>query len=356
MKNVLPIIVAVLCLVAGSVRAAGRDDVRVRAWETRDRAAVLRWFEDHQFGRTPLGRPADEVIDARSVSCAGGKIRIGITAVLPDGASAAHPVPVFVFGDHSCASKPPYAPTVYDGIPTNAITARGYAYVTWNFNDVCPNAALYSKDLARWADGVIAWQATGDPASRDVVRSATGWGTIGAWAWGFSRVMDWIETRPELDARRVAVVGHSRGGKTALWAAAQDTRFAMGVSNNSGCGGAKLNAYDCPKSEHIGQILHNFPNWFCPNYAAWIGRDKEIAHDSDDLLRLIAPRLCYVASASEDPWAGPPAEKEAWTRAHDIWNAYGSPERMGYHLRPGRHKLTPYDWEKFLDFADKYMK
>lgn len=356
MKNSIVAICGVLCLSAAFSFAAGRDDARVKAWEERDRAAVLRWFEDNQFGRTPVGRPADETIGERSVSFAGGKIRIDIALVLPAGASKDRPVPVFVFGDHTCASKPPYAPTVYDGIPTNAITARGYAYVTWNFNNVCPNAALYSKDLARWADGVIAWQAMGDPASRDVARPATGWGTIGAWAWGFSRVMDWIETRPELDAKRVAAIGHSRGGKTALWAAAQDTRFAMGISNNSGCGGAKLNNYDCPKSEHIGQILHNFPNWFCPNYAKWIDRDAEIERDSDDLLRLIAPRLCYVASASEDPWAGPPAEKEAWTRAHDVWEAYGCPERMGYHIREGKHRLTPYDWEKYMDFADKYMK
>ena len=106
----------------------------------------------------------------------------------------------------------------------------------------------------------------------------------------------------------------------------------------------------------IPQDADNFPNWFCLNYAEWINRDTEITRDSDDLLRLIAPRLCYVASATLDPWAGPPAEKEAWTRAHDIWQAYGCPERMGYHIREGKHKLTEYDWNKYMDFADKYMK
>ena len=328
---------------------------KVSAWEKGGRAEVLKWYQEHQFGTTPIGRPADEVIGERSVTFAGGKIKIDITVALPEGASKDHPVPVFIFGDHKCASKPPFEKMVYEGIPTNSITARGYAYVTWNFNDVCPNAARYTKDLDRWADGVIAWQATGDPKGRDVKRTPTSWGTIGAWAWGFSRVMDWIETRPELDAKRVAVLGHSRGGKTALWAAAQDERFAMGISNNSGCGGAKLNNFDCPKSEHIGQILHNFPNWFCLNYAQWIDHDKEITLDSDNLLRLIAPRLCYVASATQDPWAGPPAEKEAWNRAHDLWEAYGHPERMGYHIRDGKHKLEPFDWNKYMDFADKYM-
>lgn len=348
-------LVALAALLAAG-GAAAPSPAKVAAWEGSGRAEALKWFQEHQFGVTPLARPADQVVGERSVRCAGGRIAIGIFLALPPGASKERPAPVFLFGDHSSEGRPPYAKKVYAGIPTNAITARGYAYVTWNFNDVCPNAARYTKDLDRWADGVIAWQATGDPKARGVARTPTSWGTIGAWAWGNSRVMDWIETRPELDAARVAVVGHSRGGKTALWTAAQDTRFAMGVSNNSGCGGAKLNAYDCPASEHIGQILHNFPNWFCLNYAAWAGRDAEIARDSDDLLRLLAPRLCYVASATEDPWAGPPAEKEAWTRARDLWEAYGRPERMGYHLRAGKHRLTPFDWDRFMDFADAHLK
>ena len=350
---------AALALVAGRLfgEQTAERRAKVDAWERGGRAAALKWFGEHQFGVTPIGRPADEVIGERSVSCAGGRINIKIFVALPEGASKERPVPVFIFGDHVLQThQAPYTQGDYDGIPTNAITARGYAYVRWNFNDVCPNAALYSKDLWRWPQGVIAWQATGDPSATNVARTATSWGTLGAWAWGFSRVMDWIETRPELDAKRVAVLGHSRGGKTALWAAAQDTRFAMGISNGSGCGGAKLNNFDCPKSEHIGQILHNFPNWFCLNYAEWIDRDREITRDSDELLRLIAPRLCYVASGSEDPWAGPPAEKASWEKAHDLWQAYGHPERMGYHCHEGRHKLRADDWAHFMDFADKYMK
>lgn len=347
----LALLVGCACREGSSIDAA-----RVAAWEKGERAEVLKWYSEHQFGETPLGRPADEVIGERSVSFAEGRIRIDITLVLPPGASKEHPAPVFLFGDHSSQMRPPYAKKVYAGIPVETITARGYAYVTWNFNDVCPNASNFSKDIERWADGVIAWQATGDPKARNIARTPTSWGTIGAWAWGHSRVMDWIETRPELDAKRVAVLGHSRGGKTALWAAAQDQRFAMSISNNSGCGGAKLNNFDCPESEHIGQILKTFPNWFCCNYAEWIDRDQEITHDSDDLLRLIAPRLCYVASATEDRWAGPAAEKAAWVRAHDLWKAYGHPERLGYHIREGKHQLTPFDWDRYLDFADKYMK
>ncbi len=320
-----------------------------------DREETLQWFREHQFGATPIGRPDDETFGDRSVSCLGGQIKIDITCVLPDGADADHPVPVFVFGDHVCGKAPDFAPGGYGGIPTNAIVSRGYAYVRWNFNDVAPNAALYSGDLWRWPRGVIAALATGDRDATNVVRKATSWGTIGAWAWGHSRVMDWIETRPELDASRVAVVGHSRGGKTALWAGAQDTRFAMVVSNGSGCGGAKLARLGLKKAETVKQILRNFPNWFCPAFAEWAGRDAEIAHDADDLMRLIAPRLLYVASGSEDEWAGPAAEKAAWDAAHDVWQAAGLEENMGYHMHDGPHLLRADDWERFLDFADRRM-
>lgn len=330
---------------------------QVKAWELGGRAETLRWFEENQFGRTPVGRLPDQVVGASSVSFTNAGIRIAITCRLPAGADAAHPAPVFLFGDHCGGDRPPaYEQKEYADIPTNAITARGYAYVRWNFNDVCPNASRWSKTLFRWPVGIVSHVATGDRAATNVVRAADGWGTIGAWAWGNSRVMDWIESRPELDATRVAVLGHSRGGKTALWTGAQDERFAMTISNGSGCGGARLGRARDPKAETIRQILHNFPNWFCPNFAAWIDRDAELPHDADDLMRLIAPRLVYVASGSEDAWAGPAAEKAAWDAAHDLYRAYGLEERMGYHCHEGPHKLRPDDWEKFMDFADRHLK
>ena len=121
-----------------------------------------------------------------------------------------------VVGTRDFWKQAPYRPGTYPGVPTNSIVARGYAYVRWNFNDACPNASGYNKP-GLWPIGVIAKLATGDAASTNVVRKADSWGTLGAWAWGDSRVLDWIESRPELDAKKVAVVGHSRGGKTALY-------------------------------------------------------------------------------------------------------------------------------------------
>ena len=345
-------------LIAGALVAASSaaETLSVEAWEGGRRAEALKWFAENQFGKTPFGRLPDERFEERAVCFEKSGIRIEITCVLPEGASAGKPVPVFVFGDHMCEPEPPFAKRCYANIPTNSIVARGYAYVTWNFNDVAPNAARYSKDLWRWPRGIMAWAATGDRDSLEVTRKGSDWGTIGAWAWGNSRVMDWIESRPELDAKRVAVVGHSRGGKTALWTGVQDTRFAMVVSNGSGCGGARLGRAMDPKAETFRQILFNFPHWFCPKFAEWINRDAEIPHDADDLLRMVAPRLCYVASGSEDAWAGPQAEKAAWDAAHDIYRAYGCEGNMGYHCHQGPHKLTPEDWEHFMDFADRHFR
>ena len=329
---------------------------QVKDWELVRRDETLRWFEENQFGKTPCGRLPDEVIGESSVSFTNAGLRIEICCRLPEGADAAHPVPVFLFGDHRGGKEPPdYAQETYEGVPTNSITARGYAYVRWNFNDVCPNVDRRSS-LFRWPVGIISYLATGDRSATNVVRAADSWGTIGAWAWGNSRVMDWIESRPELDASRVAVLGHSRGGKTALWTGAQDERFAMVISNGSGCGGARLGRANDPKAETIRAILHNFPNWFCPAFAAWTDRDAELPHDADDLIRLIAPRLVYVASGSEDAWAGPAAEKAAWDAAHDLYRAYGLEERMGYHCHDGIHKLRADDWEHFMDFADRRLK
>ena len=347
-----------LCLVSLAVAAisdvvwadgSGAAAEIARDWERGRREEVLEWFRDHWFGRAPVGRPADEVIGARSVSCAGGRIRIGIHLSLPEGATREHPVPVFVMGDHcSDLSSGELVKTVYPNIPTNAITGRGYAYVCWNFNDVAPNV-MAGPHLDLWSNGV--YRVYGG-----VPRTASSWGTIGAWAWGFSRVMDWIERQPELDSARVAIIGHSRGGKAALWAGAQDTRFSMVISNNSGAGGARLMRLPLAGAETVDDLHRNFPFWFCENYWAYRNNEQALEHDADDLMRLVAPRLLYVASASEDAWAGPSGESAALRKASGLWEAYGCPDRVGYHLRPGHHKLLPEDWSRHLDFADRHLR
>lgn len=325
------------------------------------REKTLGWFRDNWFGHAP-GRPADLRFGERHVSCADGKIRIDIDLSLPAGASAHAPVPVFVFGDHFNPRTSASGLARYPGIPTNTITSRGYAYVTFNVNDLAMNG--YGKSL---------------PAGNKVHRHFGAAcpdgakGTLAAWAWGYSRVMDWIETRPELDAARVAVVGHSRGGKTALWAGAQDTRIAMTVSNDSGSGGARLLKLRLKGAEPVSAFRRNgVGHWFADAFHSYAGREAELPYDADDLMKLVAPRLLYVASAADDEWAGPPGEFEAARRASAAWEAAGRrgltltayppadtrdhDGSVGYHVRSGRHKLLPRDWDAFLDFADRHLK
>ena len=358
---------AALLIAASAASAAAADPARVSAWEGGERERVLEWFRSEWFGRAPVGRPADEECDERSLTCAGGKVKINFSLTLPPGADKDHPAPVFVFGDHFNRQTSRDHLGTYPGIPTNTITAHGYAYVCVNLNDVCLNTYDTPEFNGSFTTGVHrVYGGCGKP---------DGWGSLGAWAWCFSRAVDWIESRPELDASRIAVVGHSRGGKAALWAGAQDTRIALTISNNSGAGGARLFACDNgdPRIERIGDFATcRVEHWFCPNFMKRAGHELELEHDADDLMRLVAPRLLYVGSSSLDVSACPEAEFAAAKKASELWRAYGKQGlslqalpaanvfdhsgSVGYHLKEGRHSLVLWDWERYLEFADRHMK
>jgi hypothetical protein len=224
-------------------------------------------------------------------------------------------------------------------LPHERIVARGYACAT-----VC--CADFEADFG---DG---WQ-TG-------IRGLFGWdignsGAIGCWAWGLSRVLDYLLTDPLIDGSRVAVMGHSRMGKTALWAAAQDERFALAISNDSGQGGATISRRRV--GETIGDITRVFPHWFCKAHASFERRESELPIDQHELIALIAPRPVYVASAADDHWADPEGEQLAAIearRVYDFLQPGTGVTHVGQHVRPGKHSVEAIDWQHFLSFADRH--
>ena len=331
-------------------------------WEKVRRPELLDVFLENEYGRRPVERPdtlAFETAEPDKPMMDGKAIRKRVraswkgpygsqsfvfTAFIPVSAKE-RPAPGFIL----IVKKSEFW-------PAEEIVARGYAALAfWNGDVALDNAK------SNCTQGVHACWAK--------ERTANSWGALSAWAWGASRVLDWVETEPLLDAKHFGVVGHSRGGKTALLAGVTDTRFAMACVNDSGCSGAKLNHIDLPKSESIARITKVFPHWFCLNYSNFAGKEFEMDFDQHMMVALMAPRAVAIASASKDHWAGQRGEYASALLASPAWELYGkrglvsdgfpNPNEarqdgtVSYHLREGVHNLTLHDWNRYMDFADR---
>lgn len=348
-------------------------------WEKIRKPEIKELFLREIYGRRPSEKPArlsfaaegpDRVmLDGRAIR---KRIRVSygdrcgdssfvLTAFIPASATADRPAPSFLL---ICNCDPKMRTDVDrvrkdDYWPVERLIERGYAAITfWN-----GDLAKDSRDP--YGSGVFS------VFQKPTERTPESWGVISAWAWGASRVMDWIESEAILDAKHVGVVGHSRGGKTALFVGVTDERFAMACVNDSGCGGAKLNHIRLPLSEHYDQIWKNYGYWFCGNFSKYLGREHEAPFDAHWWAALMAPRLLAIASASGDYWAGQKGEFLTAKFASPAWELYGKKGLIGeempgieeplqegcvsYHLRKGPHELALYDWDRYMDFADRHV-
>jgi hypothetical protein len=379
----------------------GREVATRQMWEKKRRPEILRLFEEQMYGVSPkkvpglvFGKP---VIDSNALG--GLAIRKEVTIQLtkfPEGPE----IHLLMYLPKGTKERPPVflglnfegnqtvsadsgislnerwvradktGPWV-KGLPSEStrgkdanswqvekILQRGYALATFHYWDVEPDDADGFEHSIR---ATLPKPHANKPKPDE-------WGAIAAWAWGVSRAMDYLQTDPDIQPSKVALMGHSRLGKTALWAGAQDRRFAIVISNNSGEGGAALSRRWF--GETVVRINTVFPHWFCGNYKQYSNHVEKLPMDQHMLIALMAPRPVYVASAEQDRWADPKGEFLSALNAEPVYHLYGLEglgvkempgieqpvgNFIGYHIRHGKHDVTAYDWDRYLDFADRHF-
>lgn len=355
--------------------ADGTKVTSIDVWEKTRRPQVLNLFREQVYGCNAVERPASlrfEPLEAKTTVLDGAAIRrrVRIAYTGPRGAgsftlTAYYPSKgpikgcflLIVNRSPRIITQAEEAPSEF--WPVRDLIARGYATAAFHNGEI----AVDKKEQA-FKSGIFS---VFGPSEGE--RKADDWGAIGAWAWGASRAIDYLETQPRLQGVPIAVAGHSRGGKTALWCGAQDQRVALAISNDSGTAGAALAR--TTRGESVRKINTVFPHWFSLNYHAYNDREAELPVDQHELLGLMAPRLAYVASASEDDNADPRAEFQSCVEAAPVYALYGlkgvdsttfpkpgealQGGAIGYHLRTGKHDLTREDWAHFLDYADAWL-
>lgn len=364
-------------------------------WKRR-RAELIELFATNVYGHRPAPptRLHYEVFDTDQNALGGRAIRKQITIYFSENKqgpkeelllyipkSARKPAPVFLIlsfnGNHTAAKEPaikltpswnprtgekqsPAEESRGTGqAETEKVLSRGYAYATINYADIEPD---FKTGLPLGIRPLFFKPGQNEPADGE-------WGAIGAWSYGLSRAMDYFEKDKEVDARRVAIVGHSRLGKTVLWTGAIDTRFAMVISSCSGEGGASLSRRNY--GERVGDLVKRFPYWFTAAYRKYADNESQLPVDTHELIALIAPRPVYITAGETDRWADPKGEFLACVAAGPVFKLLGGEslgtdrmpdldqpimKSLAFHIHTGGHAITAFDWDQFLKFADMKLR
>lgn len=342
-------------------------------WEKKRRPEILELFTMHVYGRVPrtpytlsfnVEKEDPLALDGAAtlkqvnitVNSSGKSLVIHMNLFVPN--FVKKPAPVFLLiCNRPVDNIDPTRNNKSEFWPVEEAIARGYGMAAFHNADVDPDKYDGFKDGIH---GVLDVEPRRDDS----------WGTIAAWAWGASRCMDYLVTDKRIDKNKIAVVGHSRGGKTALWAGATDQRFSMVIPNESGCGGSTLARRRY--GETVAVINKGFPHWFCLNYRKFNDNENAMPFDMHMLMALIAPRALYVAAADEDLWGDPKGSYLSLYHSLPVYRLYNKKisldnrvpplleqvisGKVGFHIRPGEHNLNLVDWSFFMDFADEVWK
>ncbi len=337
-------------------------------WEKYRREEILHLLEHYAYGERPVDKPdkftfQTEIVNEDLCGMIYKKVTIDcdgfvftVKGFIP---KCEKPVPAFVYLMHEAQENKTNIDeepnTLF--IPIADLGAKGYATFVLYLSSIYPD----QHHKANYEAGIYKVYAPNRAKRKD-----SDWASISAWSWAASRIVDYMETDNSIDKNHIGIVGHSRSGKTALWAGANDKRFSFVVSNSSGCMGAAM--LRGKTGEHIADI--SITDWFCGNHPKYAEYEEMFPVDQHMLLALIAPRLLYVQSSSLDDWSDPASERRACRLAGEAYALYGEkgvvmPEeiradvayhegRIGYHMSTGEHKIRANDWEMFVKYWEKH--
>ena len=364
------------------VTAEGKPVTTAEQWRNIRRPQILSLFANFIYGAVAV--PGDPIVQTYHVikedkSFMGDKVtKLDVSIRFKNRKGTAQTHIIIFIPNHASKPVPAFMMMSFDnprggsfqlsssrkghlrnGVPLGLLADQGYAYISvYHGNLVGHNEVSFGEGIHKlfFRDG-------------QSFPKAHEWGVLAANAWTGMRALDYLETNDRVDANRVAVMGHSKMGKATLWAAAQDERFALAISAQSGCGGAAL--WRRKYGETMAK-LNRFPHWLCINARKFNEREDDLPVDQHMLLSLVAPRPVYVASGTADTWADPHGEFQSANHAGPVYRLLGKkplsttklppPNQplldgdIGYHIRTGGHSIEPYDWQQFISFADRHLK